>query len=516
MTTVRTHALESNALTIDPRREFTIADLFDVARQNRRLVLSNESRQRIEEGRRVIDDIIAANRTVYGVNTGFGDLSRVLIPSGQLAELQHNLIASHAAGAGARLPRDGVRATMALLANSLAKGHSGVRPLVVDTILAFLNEDVVPIVPSRGSVGASGDLAPLAHVALTLCGEGRVVLRDREIESSAAFAELGLVPISLESKEGLALINGTHLMAGLGALLVADSRRLLRAAELAAALSFDVMLGIEEVLDDRVHDLRGRIRQREVASRVRGAIRGSNLRSGRAPHVQDSYSLRCIPQVFGAVIEAMDYIENAIALELDAVSDNPLCFPESGDVISGGNFHGQPLVLPLDALAIALSELAAFSERRTFRLLSSPNGAGLPAFLSSKPGVKSGLMIVQYLAAALVAENQVLAHPAGVAVIPTSAGQEDFNSFGATAAFKAIEVLDKTRTIVAVELLCGAQALEFHRPARTSEPLEAVYALVRGISPADVEDRALTNDIQSISSAIEAGFLDDSVAEKQE
>jgi histidine ammonia-lyase len=347
----------------------------------------------------------------------------------------------------------------------------------------MLNDDTLPVVPSRGSVGASGDLAPLAHLALGIVGD-----------------DLRLAP-----KEGLALINGTHLMAGLGALLVHDTRRLLEAAELTAALSLDVLLCSLAPMDDRIHAARRRPRQREVAARIRQLVAGSALNASHADcaRVQDPYSIRCIPQVLGAAWEAFDYVEGAIALELDAVTDNPLCFADDEAVISGGNFHGQPLSLPLDTLALLAAEVAAFSERRSFRMLAdSGYDEALPAFLTREPGTNSGLMILQYVAASLVAENQVLATPAGTASLPTSGGHEDWNSLGATAALKAREVVDNARKVVAVELLCAAQALDLRRPLRTSEPLETLHARVRELSPAVEEDRSLSEDIDAIAEAL--------------
>ncbi len=497
------------SVVVGAERPLTVDDVVEVARRHSELALDDACLRRVRSARRLVEQIAGGDgRPVYGVDTGFGDLSRVRIPHADLVDLQHNLLLSHAAGVGEPLPSEVVRAMMLLLCNSLAKGHSGVRVELVERIATLVNLDLTPVVPSRGSVGSSGDLAPLAHLALGLCGEGRFERDGVVINAADALTEAGLEPLALASKEGLALINGTHLMAGLGALLVHDAQRLLGAAELAAALSLDVLLGSVAPLDDRIHALRRRPRQRQVAARLRELLAGSELVASHVDcdRVQDPYSLRCIPQVLGAAWEAFDYVADAIALELDAVTDNPLCFPDEGDVVSGGNFHGQPLSLPLDTLALLVAEIAAFSERRSYRLLAdSGYERSLPPFLTSQPGRHSGLMILQYVAAALVAENQVLAHPAGTASLPTSAGQEDYNSLGATAALKARSALDNAMKIVAVELLCAAQALDFRRPLVSSMALEDLHSRIRSLSPTVTADRSLADDIGRVAEAIRAG-----------
>jgi histidine ammonia-lyase len=355
-------------------------------------------------------------------------------------------------------------------------------------------------VPSRGSLGASGDLAPLAHLALALVGE----------------TDTRVAPLPLATKEGLALINGTHLMAGLGALLVHDAERLLEASELAAALSLDVLLCSLGPMDDRIHALRRRPRQRSVAARMRALVGGSGLHASHADcaRVQDPYSIRCIPQVLGAAWEGFDYVSGAIALELDAVTDNPLCFPDDETLLSGGNFHGQPLSLALDTLALVAAEVAAFSERRSYRLVADTGyDRALPPFLTTKPGTNSGLMILQYVAAALVAENQVLASPAGTASLPASAGHEDYNSLGATAALKARDVIGNAFHVIAIELLAAAQALDLRRPLRSSERLEALHATIRELSPAVGDDRSLSPDIERVAAAIGEGLFRQHVLE---
>jgi histidine ammonia-lyase len=485
--------------------------LADVARTRSAVALADACRGRVQRARQLIERIAAGDgRPIYGVDTGFGDLSQVRIPHDSLVQLQHNLVRSHAAGVGDPLPAEVVRAMMLLLCNSLAKGHSGVRLELLERIVTLLNAGLTPVVPSRGSVGASGDLAPLAHLALAFCGEGRFERDGAVLDGGAALAEVGLAPLELASKEGLALINGTHLMAGLGALVVHDTQRLIEASELAAALTLDVLLCSVAPMDERIHTLRRRPRQRQVAARMRKFLTGSELEASHADceRVQDPYSIRCIPQVLGAAWEAFDYVAGAIRLELDAVTDNPLCFVDDEAVISGGNFHGQPLSLPLDTLAVLVAEVAAFSERRSYRLLSdSGYDRALPPFLTSQPGTNSGLMILQYIAASLVAENQVLAHPAGTASLPTSGGQEDYNSLGATAALKARQVVDNSLRVVAVELLCAAQALDFRRPLRSSDRLERLHQEVRAMSSVVSEDRSLGQDIEQVATAIRAGVL---------
>jgi len=499
---------ESAEIRIGGERALTVDDIVAVARGRVPVRLDTSCDARVRRARELIDSIAASGDPVYGVDTGFGELSRVRIPHDELAELQQNLLRSHAAAVGEPLPTDAVRAMMLLLSNSLAKGHSGVRPDLVERIVTLLNAEVTPVVPSRGSVGASGDLAPLAHLALAIIGEGPLKHDGVAFDALSGLALAGLEPLRLASKEGLALINGTHLMAGIGGLLVHDAERLLEACELAAALTLDVLLCSVAPMDDRVHALRRRPHQRKSAARIRALVARSELNASHADcgRVQDAYSTRCIPQVLGAAWEAFDYVSHGVAAEFDAVTDNPLCFPDDGVVLSGGNFHGQPLSLPLDTLALLAAEVAAFSERRTYRLLADSGGERpLPQFLTTRPGTCSGLMVLQYVAAALVAENQVLASPAGTASLPTSAGQEDFNSLGATAALKARDTIENAIRVVAIELLAAAQALDLRRPLRSGPLLERVHATIRRLSPAVEDDRSLSGDIETVAAAIREG-----------
>ena len=510
----------------------TIADVVAVARAGRPVALSAQAIDRIAASRALVDRIVAERQICYGVTTGFGGLSKVQIPAERLSELQHNLVRSHAAGVGAPLPADVVRAMVLLTAASLARGASGVRRNVVDSLLGLLNTGVIPHVPSRGSVGASGDLAPLAHVALVLIGEGFAQIDNEELRmkktsadrqassffilhssflpGAEALARSGLQPLALEAKEGLALLNGTHLMAAMGALLHYDTLRLLHAAEVAAAMSLEGALGTHTALDPRIHALRPQPGQQASAARMRALLHGSQIPASHRddPRVQDPYSLRCAPQVLGAARDALRYVEQVLGYELGAVTDNPLLFVEDGAVLSGGNFHGQPLATALDMLAIVLAQIAGLSERRAFLLLSAwEPEMHLTPFLTPQPGVQSGLMIAQYTAAALVAELRALAQPASIASLPTSAGMEDWNSMGATAALQAAQALDLARQVVAIELLCAAQALEHHRPLRSGGGVEAAYDAIRTHVPPLTADRSPAPDIAALVELItEGGF----------
>jgi histidine ammonia-lyase len=486
----------------------TLEALESVARGGAPPPLDDRDRERIAAGRAVVEEAVRTGRVVYGVTTGFGQLSSVRIDAEDAAQLQVNLLRSHAIGSGEPLDEEVVRGMILLLASSLARGHSGVRTEVVELLLALLERGVVPHVPSRGSVGSSGDLAPLAHLALVLIGEGEAVLDGERMPGHAALARAGLAPVTLVAKEGLALINGTHLMAAAGGLALRDARRVLDAAVVAVGLSLEAFMGSTVPFDERLHAVRAQPGSARVAARLRDLLAGSPVVESHADcgRVQDPYTLRCAPQVLGAIAEALDYIGGALERELTAVTDNPLVFAEDGDILSGGNFHGQPLSLPLDHLALAMTELASLSERRIYALLT-PGYAGLPAFLTPHPGLASGLMIAQYGAAALVNECQVLSHPAGAGSIPTSAGMEDFNSMGALAALKARTVVRHAAHVVATELVCACQGLEFHRPLRTTDVLEGALARVREHVPRIKEDRSLSGELEALAAALRTGGL---------
>lgn len=490
----------------------TGADVMAVARHYAPVALGAEAVARMRAARQVIDRMADEGQKVYGVTTGFGHLSRVRIPREQLTELQHNLLRSHAAGLGEALSEEVVRAMMVLLAASLARGNSGVRVEVVEQLIALLNRRFYPVVPSRGSVGASGDLAPLAHLALTLIGEGEVFSRGERMSGGEALAQTGLTPLTLRAKEGLALINGTHLMEAIAILTLADAQTLVRAAEVACAMSIEGLMGSHVPLDPRIHARRNQVGQRVTAARLLALVKDSQINDSHhdCPRVQDPYTMRCAPQVLGAVRDALEYCAGVFERELDAVTDNPLVFPEDDEVLSGGNFHGQPLALALDTMGIALTQLASFAERRIYNLMGphdwDENGA--PLFLTPSPGLNSGFMIVQYVAAALTNEIKVLAHPASIDSIPTSAGMEDFNSMGATSALKMLRIIEQARQVVAIEFLCAAQMLDFRLPLQPGAGVKRAFNLVRSFVPRLENDRVMAPDIETLARAIFDGAFD--------
>jgi histidine ammonia-lyase len=463
----------------------------------------------MRSSRAVVEGVVAEGRTVYGVTTGFGDLANVRIEPAQTAELQRNHVRSHAAGVGDPLPAEVVRAMLLLRANALAVGLSGVRPQVVELLIGMLNAGVHPLVPSRGSVGASGDLAPLAHLALVLIGEGQAWLDDAGPgPGGEALERAGLAPLVLEAKEGIALLNGTQLMAALAALALHDARQLAISADVIGAMSLEAMQGTAAAFDEALIAARPHPGQMAVAAHLRALLADSEIGASHADsdhRVQDAYSLRCIPQVHGAVRDALDQLDRVLAIEMNAATDNPLVFP-SGEVISGGNFHGEPLALAIDYAKIAVAELASISERRSARLVDA-HLSGLPAFLTDEPGLRSGLMIAQYTAAALVNEMQTLAHPSSVDTIPTSANQEDHVSMGATGALHLRDVVDRTEAVLAVEALCAAQGLDFRAPTRPGAGVRHAPERLRALVPHVAEDRPPANDIDEIRELLRAGEL---------
>ena len=455
--------------------DLAIGDVEAVARGGASVSLDDHARERMQEARDVIEALVAEGAVVYGVTTGFGDLASTFIEPAQAGRLQENLLMSHAAGVGTAFPREIVRAMLVLRANTLALGHSGCRPLIVDRLLAFLDAGIHPVVPEQGSLGASGDLAPLAHLALPLIGRGHVEYRGQVVPALLALREVGLEPLTLEAKEGLALLNGTQMMGAIGALLLADADRLVRTASVAAAMSVEALLGTDVAFAAAYQLARPHPGQIAVAAEMRYLLRDSGLQRshhGSAHKVQDPYSLRCVPQVHGAVRDALDHLRGVLDIELNSATDNPLVFPGGGvadadtmatgggRVISGGNFHGEPIALALDFAKLALAELGSISERRTALLVDHRLNGGLPPFLARASGVESGMMIYQYTAAALASEHKVLAHPASADSIPTSANQEDHVSMGSIAARHARSVLTGVERIVAIELVVAAQALD--------------------------------------------------------
>jgi histidine ammonia-lyase len=491
-------------------KNLTLEDIEAVSLRAETVGLSDEVRRKVRDSRRVVEQVLSEERVVYGINTGFGNFRTVVIPRSDLEQLQVNLIRSHSAGVGEPFSEDIVRAILLLRINTLAAGYSGVDPDTLDALVAMLNAGVHPVVPTKGSVGASGDLAPLAHVALVLIGEGEAFYQGDRLPGGEALARAGLRKIQLHPKDGLALINGTQVIAALLSRAVIQARRLVRSADVIGALTLDTLLGSDAAFDPRIHEARPHPGQIVVARNLRHLLEGSELRKSHqdCDRVQDSYSLRCMPQVHGAVRDALGYVQGVIETEINSATDNPMVFVDGdqGDIVSGGNFHGQPVALASDFLTIALAELGAISERRMERLVN-PDLSELPAFLVKERGLNSGFMILQVTAAALASENKAYSHPASVDSIPTSANQEDHVSMGVIAARKTNEVAGNLTDILAIELLAAAQALEFRRPLTTSAALEAVHAALRRKVPSYEQDRPHYPDIRAARELIESGAL---------
>ncbi|MBA2740746.1 MAG: histidine ammonia-lyase [Actinobacteria bacterium] len=485
--------------------DVTFGDVWDVALHDAEATLADSARGKMRKARELVESIQGEH--TYGVNTGFGRFVSAHIPEELAAELQLRLLRSHACGVGAPYPDEVVRAAMLLRANALAKGFSGARVELAELLLECLNRGVLPVVPARGSVGASGDLAPLAHLALPLVGEGRAQVEGELLDGASALRRVGLEPIELKSKEGLSLINGTQFMCAIAALGVVRARRLAATADLACAQSLEALQGSRTSFRPEIHRARPLKGQLEAAANIWRLLDGSAIIESHrwCDKVQDAYSLRCAPQVHGASRDLIDYVAATVEVELNAATDNPLVLVEAGDIVSAGNFHGQPLAFALDALALAVAELASISERRTERLVNPTLSDGLPPFLVVEGGLNSGFMIPQYVAAALVSENKVLAHPASVDSIPTSAGQEDHVSMGNAAGLKALQVLDNAEHALAIELLAGAQAVEFLAPLAPGEGVRLTHGVIRSRSERLVEDRSLGADIELVASAIRSG-----------
>jgi histidine ammonia-lyase len=490
-----------NPVLVDGRT-LDIATVEAVARQGAGVTLDAAARERVAEARRVVEDILASGEVVYGINTGFGKLAEVRISPDQLEQLQLNLLRSHACGVGDPFAEDVVRAMLLLRANVLATGHAGCRPLVVERILELLEARVHPVVPSQGSVGASGDLAPLAHLALVLVGEGEAIVNGERLSGGEALAGAGFEPLHLEAKEGLALINGTQASAAVGALAVADARRLLDAADVICALTLDAMAGTDAAFDPAVHAARPHRGQIVSAGRLLHLLEGSDIRESHREcgRVQDAYSLRCSPQVHGAGRDALEHAHRVLEIELNSATDNPMVLAE-GRLISGGNFHGAPIAAVFDYLAATLTDVASISERRLARMVDTAL-SGLPRFLSPDAGLNSGFMMVQVSAAALVSECKTLAHPASVDSIPTSAGQEDHVSMSTWAARKLARIVELTQQVLGMEYLAAVQALEFQRPLQTSPALETAASRLREQVPRLEEDRYMAADIEVASQLV--------------
>jgi len=488
---------------IDNKRPITIYDVVDVARGRKRVGLSEGAKAAIEHSRSFVDKIIQDDTVVYGISTGFGEFSKITISPDQREALQRNLILSHCTGVGELLSEDVVRAAMLLRANSLSRGYSGVRLSTVEKLLELLNKDIYPAVPCKGSVGSSGDLAPLSHITAVLLGEGFVLVDGKQVPSGPALKAAGVEPIVLASKEGLALINGTQTMTAVGALACYDGEQLMKIADIALGLSIEALQGTRTAFDKRIADIRPHPGQRQCAENMLKLTQDSVIIESHVDcdKVQDAYSLRCASQVHGASREAWRRVKETVDIEMNAVTDNPIVMADTGEIISGGNFHGQPMALVMDYFKVAISEIGNISERRTNRLVD-PHLSGAPAFLTAFPGVNSGFMIAQYTAAALASENKVLCHPASCDSIPTSANQEDHVSMGTIAARQAAEILGNVRHILAIELLAAAQGVDFLAPKRPGTGTGAAYDYLRTKVTHLGEDRLLSPDIEAVYGVI--------------
>ncbi|MEK0430932.1 MAG: hypothetical protein RL139_736 [Gemmatimonadota bacterium] len=496
----------SDAVPLDGA-SLTVADLLAVAEGRRGAVLAPAARARMQGTRDVVEGLAARGDAVYGVTTGFGKLSDIAIPADQLAQLQVNLVRSHAVGVGPRLAEREVRAMMLLRANVLAKGFSGARPALADLLCGMLTAGLWPDVPEQGSVGASGDLAPLAHLALALLGEGELNHPGGRGPAETVLRAHGLAPVTLGPKEGLALINGTQAHTAVAALALVEAHRCWHAAHVAGAMSLEALLGTPVAFDPRIHAARGQHGQQQSAALLRELLDGSEIRESHREgdtRVQDAYALRCMPQVHGPVLDAIRFAEGLIAAELNAATDNPLVF-DDGTMLSGGNFHGQVVALALDVLAIVMTNLAVMSERRIDRLVHPGENEGLPPFLTPTAGVSSGFMMAQVTAAAITSECKGLAHPASVDSIPTDGSKEDVVPMAMGAAVKLRRILHNVRHVLAVELMCGAQGIDFRRPLRSGPGVERAYATVRGLVPRLEADRVLGPDIEVLAAAVGTG-----------
>jgi len=488
-----------------------LSEIAAVALGDTLVEVSPSAHPRVLASRKVIEDIIARDAVVYGVNTGFGKLADVRIQPDELRELQLNLVRSHACGIGNPLSEPEVRAMMLLRANVLVLGLSGVRLEIIEMLCQMLNHRLCPVILEKGSVGASGDLASLAHLALSLIGEGESFFQGQRMEGREALRLAGLEPVLLEAKEGLALLNGTQAMHAVGGLSILRAKRLARVADVAGAMTLEALKDTPAAFDSRLQDARPHPGQKAAAAHLLSLLDGSEIRESHRkndPRVQDAYSVRCMPQVHGAVRGALAHCEEVLLIESASATDNPLVFPESGDVISGGNFHGAPLGLALDYAAIAVTDLMSISERRTDRLINPDKNEGLPAFLARQPGLQSGFMIAHVAAASLLNEARVLAHPASIDNVSTSGGKEDHVSMGMTSALKLRSIVDLAENLLAIELLAGAEALEHRRPLKAGRGVERAFAALRTIAPPLTQDRSLSGDIARVAEAIRRGKFD--------
>ena len=492
-------------------QNLSLAEVSAVARGGQELSLSVVARARVEKSRAVIEKIIAENRTVYGVNTGFGKLSDIRIDPSQLKALQVNLVRSHSCGLGNPLSIEEARAMLLLRANVLALGYSGCRAVLIDKLIEMLNRGVTPVIPEKGSVGASGDLAPLAHLALTVIGEGEAFYEGERMASAQALQRATIEPLQLEAKEGIALLNGTQAMAAVGGLALHRAERVAQLADVAGAMTLEALKGTPVAFDERIHAARPQAYQVAVAAHLRELLRDSEIRESHLendPRVQDAYCLRCIPQVHGSSRATLGHAREAVEIETGSATDNPLVFADSGEVLSGGNFHGAPLALAFDFAAMGLTDLMSISERRIDRLVNPDENEGLPPFLTSHPGAASGFMMLQIVAVSLLNEAKVLAHPASIDNVPTDGGKEDHVSMGMTAAIKLRSIVDLAEQTLAIELIAAAEGLEYRKPLKPGRGAGAGYDIVRKHVDRLTSDRAMSKDIQSIADAIRAAEFD--------
>jgi histidine ammonia-lyase len=477
----------------------TLDDIKRVVYHAEPVVLCDIQRQKIDANRETVENMLQAKKVMYGINTGFGKLSDVIINEGDLEDLQLNLIHSHACGVGEPFDEKISLVMVLLRATALARGYSGVRSELVEQLINIVNARISPVIPQQGSLGASGDLAPLSHLALVLLGEGEVVYQGQRMSTRNVFQKVGLQPISLQAKEGLALINGTQAMTATGVITYIELEKLLYQSELIAAMTMEGLNGIIDAFEADLHHVRGHQEQIEVAERMRQILQDSRLTTSQGEmRVQDAYSIRCIPQVLGACWQTLHYAKEKLTTEINAVTDNPLIFSDNNRVISGGNFHGQPIAFTMDFLKLGIAELANIAERRIERLVN-PQLNDLPAFLSPNPGLESGAMIMQYSAASLVSENKTLAHPASVDSIPSSANQEDHVSMGTIAARHALAMLQNTRRVIAIELICAMQAVEYRGVEKLASQTSFYYTKARKIVPSITKDRIFSNDIENVT-----------------
>jgi len=489
-------------------QKFSLAQIAAVAGGAEQIALSNSARSRIVASRAVVEKIVAEGRTVYGINTGFGRLSDVRIEPQDLRALQVNLVRSHACGLGSPLSIKEARAMLLLRANVLALGYSGCRAVVVETLIEMLNRGVTPMIPEKGSVGASGDLAPLAHLALAAIGEGEAFYQDERMSGAAALERAGIAPVALEAKEGITLLNGTQAMAAVGGLALERAERVCILADVAGAMTLEALKGTPVAFDQRIHSARPHQGQGQVAAHLRELLRDSQIRESHLendPRVQDAYSLRCMPQVHGTVRDALGFARAAVETETGSATDNPLVFAEAGEVLSGGNFHGAPLALAFDFAAIALTDLISICERRIDRLVNPDSNEDLPPFLTSQPGAASGFMMLQIVAAALLNEAKVLAHPASIDNVPTDGGKEDHVSMGMTGAVKLRAIVDLAEMLVAIELISAAEGLEYRKPLEPGLGVRQAYERVRQHVARLTSDRAMSSDIETIAVMIREG-----------